>query len=32
MNDKFIRVAIKTPKENNVLLESLEEAIWNQGC
>jgi threonine-phosphate decarboxylase len=27
MNDKFIRVAIKTPKENNVLLESLEGAL-----
>ena len=27
MNDKFIRVAIKTPKENNVLLESLEEVL-----
>ncbi|MDF0680371.1 MAG: hypothetical protein P0116_05340 [Candidatus Nitrosocosmicus sp.] len=27
MNDKFIRVAIKTPKENNVLLDSLEEVF-----
>ena len=27
MNDKFIRVAIKAPKENNVLLESLEGAL-----
>jgi threonine-phosphate decarboxylase len=27
MNDKFIRVAIKTPKENNVLLNSLEGAL-----
>ena len=27
MNDKFIRVAIKTPKENDVLLESLEGAL-----
>ena len=27
MNNKFIRVAIKTPKENNVLLESLEGAL-----
>jgi threonine-phosphate decarboxylase len=27
MNDKFIRVSIKTPKENDVLLESLEGAL-----
>jgi hypothetical protein len=30
MNDKFIRVAIKIPRENNELFKALEKALWNQ--
>ena len=30
MNNRFIRVSIKTPKENNKLFKALEKTLWNQ--